>query len=114
MSPELDEATARTASEAARKQRFPNQWHLDAHTGKPVREIKFLAVAVPYRASEGEPAIALEKVGDMVVCKVGDTTVAAWMGTGTQGKLTVSGLAAKGRLVVRVTEDGRMDSAVAQ
>jgi hypothetical protein len=111
--PELDEATARTASEAERKQRFPNQWRLNAHTGKPVQEIKFIAVMVPYRASEAQPAITVEKSSDAVVFKVADTVVAAWMGAGAQGKLAVSGLAAKGRLVVRVGEGGKTDSAVA-
>jgi len=111
--PELDEATARTASEAARKQRFPNQWHLNAHTGKSVREIKFVAVMVPYRASEAAPAIAVEKSDEAVVFKVADSVVAAWIGAGAQGKLAGPGLAATGRLAVRVSEGGKTDTVVA-
>jgi hypothetical protein len=112
--PELNEATARTASEAARKERFPNQWHLSARTGKPARDIKFVAVMVPYRASESEPEIVVQKNGDTVSFKLADTVVAAWMGAGTQGKLDAAGIAESGRLAVRVTEDGRTDSAVAR
>ncbi len=112
--PELDEATARTASLVARRERYANQWHLNARTGKPAREIKFVAVMVPYRASEAEPAIAVEKSGDAVVFKVADSVVAAWLGAGAQGALTGGGIEAKGRLAVRFSEGGETQTVVAQ
>jgi hypothetical protein len=111
--PELDEATARTASLAARRERFANQWHLNARTGKPAREVKFVAVMTPYRLSEAEPEIALEKTGDTAVFKVADSAVAAWIGAGEQGALAGGGIDAKGRLAVRVTEGGKMETVVA-
>jgi len=114
VAPELDEATARTASLAARRERYANQWHLNARTGKPAQEIKFAAVMVPYRASEAEPQIAAEKFGDSVVFTVAGTTVAAWMGAGPQGALAGRGIAAKGRLAVRAGEGGTTETVVAQ
>jgi len=72
-----DPGTAGT--EAERKKRYPNQWHLNARTEKPASEIRFLAVVVPSRASEKEPPIeSLESAGARGFRVAGSEVTASW------------------------------------
>jgi len=114
VAPEFEHSASCAASPKDCAKHFPNQWHLAAHTQAPADEIKFAAIMVPYRASEPQPEIVVEKSGDFVVFKVADTVAAAWMGAGTRGKLPMPGTLAEGRLAVRTSEGGKTDSAVAQ
>jgi hypothetical protein len=90
----------------------PNQWHLKARTGKPAGQIKFLAVMVPYRASEKMPEIAPLKSGNAVGFEVDGAKIAAWWGPGEQGNISAAGLAGEGRMVVAITENGKTQTVV--
>lgn len=98
---------------------YPNppketQWHLSAHSEQPAREIKFLAVLVPYRASEPEPAIEPLQSSTARGFRAGDCEVAVWWGQGDTGEISLPGLTGQGRLVVRVLEDGTPQTLVAE
>jgi len=93
---------------------FVNQWHLKASTRTPVREAKFLAVLVPYRASEPQPEIAPLDGRGTSGFRVAGTEIAAWWGDGDRGKVSAGEVAGEGRLVVRVTEDGKATTVVSQ
>lgn len=112
--PELNEATARTATDTERQQRYPNQWHLTAQTTVSAPEIKFFAVMVPYRATDPEPAVTIQRSGDIVLVKIAGTEAVAWMGAGSEGKLPLPNLSAQGRLAVRVVEAAKTETVVAQ
>lgn len=86
------------------KPTHPDQWHLAARTESPAQEIKFLAVLVPYRASEKEPEIVAFQSANTRGFRVGGSEFAAWWGPGSQGP--------EGRLVVRVTEQGKTGTVV--
>jgi uncharacterized protein DUF4962/heparinase II/III-like protein len=92
------------------KESFADQWHLSATTGKPAAEVKFLAVMVPYRASEPEPKI--EPIDAGTGFRIGDTQIAAWWGEGVTGHIQAGSLSGDGRLILRVTEDGRPRTAI--
>ena len=64
------------------KEEFAEQWHLSARTASPAREMKFLAVLVPYRASEKPPEIVATRKGDAVGFRIGATEVSAGWGAG--------------------------------
>jgi hypothetical protein len=93
---------------------FTNQWHLKATTGTPAREVKFLAVMAPYRASEPQPEIVPFQEAGAKGFRVAGTEVAAWWGDGHRGKISAGGLTGDGRFVLRVTEDGKVSTVVAQ
>ncbi len=105
--PEVAENTAYIEAEKERKARFPDQWHLSARTQEPAGEIKFLAVMVPYRASESEPEIALLESSSARGFRVGGVEVAAWWGAGERGPITLGRLTGSGRLVLKVPEQDR-------
>lgn len=105
--PEVAENTAYIEAEKERKARFPDQWHLAARTHEPAREVKFLAVMVPYRASEREPEITpLESCGARGF-RVAGVEVAAWWGAGERGSISLGALSGSGRLILKVPEQGR-------
>ena len=91
-----------------------NQWHLKATTAKSAQEMKFLAVMVPYRASEPQPGIVPFQEAGTSGFRVAGTEVAAWWGNGSHGKISAGGLTGEGRFVLKVTEDGRVSTVVAQ
>jgi hypothetical protein len=93
---------------------FVNQWHLKATTAKPAREMKFLAVMVPYRASEPTPDIVPLEGAGITGFRVAGTEVAAWWGEGFRGKISLGALAGDGRFVLRVTENGKVSTVVAE
>jgi hypothetical protein len=98
---------------------YPNppketQWHLSAHSQQTAREIRFLAVMVPYRASEPAPAIEALESSSARGFRVGDYEVAVWWGEGNRGEIALHGLAGKGRLVVGVLESGKSQTLVSE
>ena len=94
---------------------FPDQWHLSAATSAPVAEMKFLAVLVPYRASEAPPAIDLTiQTREAAGFRVGETEVSAWWGPGAQGALRPGDLTGEGRMLLKVRENGKESTVVAQ
>lgn len=98
---------------------YPNppteiQWHLKAHTEQPAREIKFLAVLVPYRASELLPAIAVLRSSSARGFRVANCEVAVWWGQGNRGEISLEGLTGTGRLVVRVLESVKAQTFVSE
>jgi hypothetical protein len=84
----------------------PEQWHLTARTKKPAAEAKFLAVLVPYRASEKEPAIEKLEGPNATGFRVGDTEVAVWWGSKETGRIQIGDLQAEGRLTLRTSAGG--------
>ena len=110
--PTYGESADMAGAEAERKARFPDQWHLSARTEKPAREIRFLAVVVPYRASEPEPSIELLESAGARGFRVAGAEVAAWWGAGVSGKISLKGLTGEGRLVVRVSGQGNPEIVV--
>ena len=58
-------------------EKFTDQWHLRASTRAPAAEVKFLAVLVPYRASEPEPRIERIDRDGSVGFRVADSEVSA-------------------------------------
>jgi hypothetical protein len=81
--------------------KFPDQWHLRATTAKAERTARFLAVLVPYRVGDPEPAIEVVRVGDTAGFRLGALDVAAWWGDGPAGKISANGLTGEGRLMLR-------------
>jgi hypothetical protein len=108
--PEAATNTAYVTGEAA----FPDQWHLNAATRQPVQEIKFLAILVPYRASEQQPEIVPLKTGDSVGFRVAGTEIAAWWGAGHSGKISAGELGGEGRFVLKVSDNGNTSTVLAQ
>jgi hypothetical protein len=93
---------------------YANQWHFTAATRTPAREMKFLAVMVPYRASEPPPQIIAMRETGLAGFRVGGTEIAAWWGDGSRGKIFADGFAADGRFVLKMNEGGRVSTVVAQ
>jgi hypothetical protein len=87
------------------KPEFPDQWHLRATTGRAQRTARFLAVMVPYRVGEPEPAIEVVQSGDTAGFRVGDLDVAAWWGVGPAGRISANGMTGEGRLMLRLGRD---------
>ena len=81
------------------------QWHLKAHTEGGAREVRFLALFVPYRASEPPPAITVPESSTARGFRVGDFEVATWWGPGNKGEISLDGLKGNGRLVVGIHRD---------
>ncbi len=96
------------------KASFANQWHLQASTGQPGDEVKFLAVLVPYRDSEPEPEIEMLRSDGTIGFRVSGTSVAAWWGVGSHGKISSPGLTGEGRFVINTTEPGAAANVVAR
>ena len=84
------------------KDTYSNQWHFTASTTGAVQEVKFLAVLVPYRASEPPPRIVPLGDGSTAGFRLDDVEVAAWWGSGPRGKINAKGLVGDGRLVLKV------------
>jgi hypothetical protein len=105
--PEVAENTAYIEAENERKARFPDQWHLTARTQAPASEIKFLAVMVPYRASEREPEIAPVESPSARGFRVAGVEVAAWWGPGEHGAISLGSLTGSGRLLLKVPDQDR-------
>jgi hypothetical protein len=93
---------------------FKDQWHLNATTTQPSDKVKFLAVLVPYRASEPQPEIVSLNEASSVGFRVGDTSVAAWWGDGPRGQVSAGGLTGNGRLVLKVSENGTASTVLSQ
>jgi hypothetical protein len=93
---------------------YSDQWHFTASTLAPAQEVKFLAILVPYRASEPMPHIERLRESDSAVFRVGDMEIAAWWGEGARGEVHAKGLRGNGRFVLRVSEGGRPSTIVAQ
>lgn len=98
---------------------YPNppketQWHLSAHSEQAAPEIKFLAVLVPYRASEPEPAMEALQSSNARGFRAGGCEVAVWWGQGNAGDISLHDLAGKARLLVRVLEDGKSQTLVSE
>jgi hypothetical protein len=93
---------------------FSNQWHLKATTANPTAEVKFLALMVPYRASEPQPEIVPFQATGATGFRVAGVEVAAWWGDGYRGKISAGGLTGQGRFVLKVTEDGKVSTLTAQ
>jgi len=90
---------------------YPNppaetQWHLKVHSEHPARETRFLAVLVPYRASEPPPEITALRSSNARGFRIGDCEVAVWWGEGKRGVISLDGLKGNGRLVVSVVQGG--------
>ncbi len=96
------------------KASFADQWHLQAATQEPREEGKFLAVLVPYRETEPEPEIELLQGESTIGFRVAGTSVAAWWGAGSQGKIAAPGIAGEGRMVIDTTEAGKTEHVVSQ
>jgi hypothetical protein len=92
--------------------KFPDQWHLKAHTGVPASEIKFLAVMIPYRSSEPEPRVVPFQSGSVAGFRIGASKVTAWWGAGETGKFELEGKPTTGRMVVTADEDGKLHTVV--
>jgi hypothetical protein len=92
--------------------KFPDQWHLSAHTESPAEEIKFLAIVIPYRASEPPPDISRFESDRTVGFRVGGSKVAAWWGAGETGQIEMDGLAGHGRMILALDEDGKRRTVV--
>ena len=88
------------------EEKFTDQWHLKATTRTPVREVKFLAILVPYRASEKQPEIVALQGEGMRGFRVGRTEVGAWWGAGESGKIAMGDASGEGRLLVKDGEQG--------
>jgi hypothetical protein len=69
-------------------EKFTDQWHVRASTRVPAAEVKFLAVLVPYRASEPEPRIERIDRGGRAGFRVADSEVSAPWGKG-RGPLAI-------------------------
>ena len=95
-----------------RRSEAANQWHLAARGQSPTREVKFLAVMVPYRASESEPEIATSRTGESAGFRVGGTDVVVWWGAGEQGPVQIADWQGEARMAVRMTEAGETHSMV--
>jgi hypothetical protein len=60
-------------------EKFTDQWHLRASTRAPAAQVKFLAVLVPYRASEAEPRIErIDRDGSTGFRVAGSEVLAPW------------------------------------
>jgi len=88
------------------EEKFTDQWHLKATTRTPVREVKFLAILVPYRAPEKQPEIVAFEGENVRGFRVGKTEVGAWWGTGESGKIALGDASGEGRLLVKDGEQG--------
>jgi hypothetical protein len=86
---------------------FADQSHLRAHTHSPAAEIKFLAVMVPYRASEAAPEIQPFRSQHLLGCRMGDRQIAAWWGAGETGKVEMAGLAEDCRMILIENDNGQ-------
>ena len=93
---------------------FANQSHLKATTEALAQEMKFLAVFVPYRASEARPEIVTVKSGNSVGFRIGGTEVLAWWGPGPHGNISLGETAGDCRLILRTSEGGKTSSVVAR
>ena len=93
---------------------FANQWHLKAATANPVREVKFLAVMVPYRASEPPPQILPIGGTNSTGFRVAGTEIAAWWGDGVRGNISADNLKGEGRFVIKVVEGGHISTMLSQ
>ncbi len=100
--PEAAENTLYVTSSAETKARFRDQWHLTAHTGTPTREIKFLAVMVPYRESQAPPEITPIQSTRIRGFQVAGLKITAWWGAGIRGKISAHGSSAEGRLAIKI------------
>lgn len=94
------------------KESFADQWHLRATTVRPAAEVKFLAVMVPYRASEPPPAI--EPLPTGTGFRAGETEVAVWWGDGASGSIQAGSLTGDGRLIVRCRNGNQSETATAK
>ena len=86
---------------------FADQSHLRAHTHSPAAEIKFLAVMVPYRASEAVPEIRPFRSQHLRGCRIGDIHIGAWWGAGETGKVEMEGVTEDCRMALIVNEIGQ-------
>ena len=92
--------------------KFPDQWHLKAHTDTPAAEVKFLAVMIPYRSSEPEPRIVPFGSGSAAGFRIGNSTVTAWWGSGESGRIASEGGSVEGRMVISADADGKLQTVV--
>jgi hypothetical protein len=81
---------------------FADQSHLTAHTQSPAAEIKFLAIVVPYRASEPAPSILPISSQHSLGWEVGGTEIRAWWGAGETGNAETEGFQEDCRMAITV------------
>jgi hypothetical protein len=74
----------------------------------------FLAVMVPYRASEPQPDITPIRSDSAIGFRIGETAVAAWQGRGATGMIRAGELAGNGRMVIRIAENGKATQVVSK
>jgi hypothetical protein len=114
VAPEASQSSACAGNAKDCEGKFPKQWHLTARSTAPAAAVKFAAVMVPYRASEPQPKIEVERGERGVLFRVEDTVVGAWLGPGAVGKIDMPGAAAEGRLAVRAAAGGKTEELVSQ
>ena len=91
---------------------FADQSHLSAQTHAPAAEVKFLAVMVPYRASESAPVIQPFRSRRLMGCQVGEVRVGAWWSAGDRGEIEMEGVAEECRMLVLFREGGQTRTVV--
>ncbi len=62
-----------------------NQWHLTVSTTRKATEVKFLAIAVPFRNTEPMPRIEMVEQGNWRGFMVNGEKIAGWWGEGETG-----------------------------
>ncbi len=103
--PEVIAPPGQVVSASQRLSKFPDQWHLSAHTRSPALEIKFLAVMVPYRDGGPLPEISVVESPNARSFRVNGTEVKAWWGPGNRGAIFTNGLNGSGRLVIKLRQE---------
>ncbi|HKW96164.1 MAG TPA: DUF4962 domain-containing protein [Bryobacteraceae bacterium] len=86
------------------KPSFPDEWHLSASTKQPSRDMRYLAILIPYRAGEPEPKVDVLRSADTIGFQTGSLGVAAWWGPGASGNISAGKLNGHGRLVLAVRD----------
>ncbi len=96
------------------RESFTDQSHLSAISKQSARELKYLAVFVPYHASEPAPEISVVKSGNYVGYRVSGVEIRAWWGSGAQGPLKAGGTAGTGRFIISTSEEDKGQGVVAK
>jgi hypothetical protein len=94
------------------KEAFKDQSHLKVSTSLPVREMKFLAIFVPYRSLEALPKVEAINSGEIFGYRVEDSEVLAWWGSGQRGPIVAGEFSGTVRLVIRIRENGNIRTIV--
>ncbi len=81
-----------------------NQWHFSAGTQNNAAEVKYFAVMVPFKASEGPPRVEVVQEEDWRGFEINGERVLAWWGEGETGK--GAGKPDPGRIWIDWTDKG--------